>query len=52
MVSENFNKNFITEIIDSDLSKNSGSNIHTRFPPEPNGFLHIGYMVLPMEDFP
>ena len=35
--------NFIIEIIDSDIDKNSDSKIHTRFPPEPNGYLHIGH---------
>ena len=43
--------NFIWDAIDQDLASGRYTQVHTRFPPEPNGYLHIGHCKALIMDF-
>jgi len=51
MENENARSNFIWDAINEDLAAGRAQQVHTRFPPEPNGYLHIGHCKALVTDF-
>ena len=51
MEENNARSNFIWEAIEKDLADGRYTEIHTRFPPEPNGYMHIGHCKALIMDF-
>ena len=51
MENEAARSNFIWDAIDQDLAVGRYQRVHTRFPPEPNGYLHIGHCKAVVADF-
>ncbi|NLE68969.1 MAG: glutamine--tRNA ligase, partial [Clostridiales bacterium] len=51
MSEANEKTNFIWDIIDEELASGRVQRVHTRFPPEPNGYLHIGHCKALVADF-
>ncbi|MBQ9264238.1 MAG: glutamine--tRNA ligase/YqeY domain fusion protein [Clostridia bacterium] len=51
MENEGTRTNFIWDAIDQELAQGRAQQVHTRFPPEPNGYLHIGHCKALVTDF-
>ena len=48
---ETTRSNFIWDAIEQDLKEGRYQQVHTRFPPEPNGYMHIGHCKALIMDF-